>query len=73
MVIITIGIDLAKNIFAVPGVNEVVKPNWSNPRNPAINYCRSSPTYRRVYSTGTPVWGSTGTPVKHNPPYPYRN
>ena len=46
MTIITIGIDLAKNIFAAHGVNENGHAELVNPTLAAINNCHSSPIYR---------------------------
>jgi len=34
MAILTVGIDLAKNVFALHGVNEVGKPELLQPRVP---------------------------------------
>ena len=55
MPIITIGIDLAKNIFAVLGVNENGHAALVKPKVPAISSCRSSPIYRRVSLAGAPA------------------
>ena len=45
MPIITIGIDLAKNIFVVHGVNENGRTELVKPK---ISSCRSSPIYYPV-------------------------
>ncbi|MEO7622068.1 MAG: hypothetical protein ABIS30_03290 [Gallionella sp.] len=37
MSIIAIGIDLAKNVFAVHGVNEFGRAAWSNPKSRATS------------------------------------
>ena len=69
MPIITIGIDLAKNIFAVHGVNENGQPALVKPK---ISPCHSSPIYRRVslagalapaHTTGRACFGNTATPT----------
>jgi transposase len=35
MAILTVGIDLAKSVFAVHGINEAGEPSWSGPMCPA--------------------------------------
>jgi transposase len=40
MSIITVGIDLAKNVFAVHGVDDNGKPCWSSPRYHVSIFCR---------------------------------
>lgn len=46
MVIVTVGIDLAKNVFGVHGVNEVGKPALVRPRCHAPNCSNALPICR---------------------------
>ena len=44
MTIVTVGIDLAKNVFAVHGVDETGKPVLARPDVPRAKLLASSPT-----------------------------
>ena len=48
MAIVTGGIDLAKNVFAVHGVDESGKPVLVRPEVPRAKYWNSSPTCQHV-------------------------
>ena len=48
MTIVTVGIDLAKNVFAVHGVDESGKPALVKPKVFARNCCDWSPSCRRA-------------------------
>jgi hypothetical protein len=48
MAIVTVGIDVAKNVFAVHSVDESGKPVLVRPEVPRAKYWNSSPTGQRV-------------------------
>ena len=55
MTIVTVGIDLAKNVFAVHGINEAGKPELVRPSGRAPSSMNWSPCYRRASSVWKPA------------------